>query len=140
MQNEEKKVYIVTSGSYSAYGIRAVFSTREAADEYCKNHNAGNKYSDEADVEVWPLNAELQARWLDIFHTSIEIESGNLTGGWFDRDFVNPANVKAEPREYTIIGRARSIAVKSPYSQEHANKLAVEARQHYLRTGSLEGM
>lgn len=44
-----KKVYIVTSGEYSSYGIDAVFSREELAEEY-KNRGGGDY------VEEFPLD------------------------------------------------------------------------------------
>lgn len=50
-----KKVYIVTSGDYSDYGIEAVFDSKKLAEEYI------NKYKELGfgsckDIEEWNLN------------------------------------------------------------------------------------
>lgn len=45
------KVYIVTYGSYSDYGIDAVFLDREKAAFYCDVHNKG--HYDEHRIEEW---------------------------------------------------------------------------------------
>lgn len=39
------KVYVVTSGEYSSYGIEAIFLTREKAELYCANHNVIEEYT-----------------------------------------------------------------------------------------------
>ena len=33
------KVYVITRGEYSDYGIERIFSTREAAEKYCAMDN-----------------------------------------------------------------------------------------------------
>jgi hypothetical protein len=48
-----KQVYIVTSGSYSDYGIVSVWSTKEAAEKVAK---AMTRKNDDADVEEWTLH------------------------------------------------------------------------------------
>lgn len=47
------KIYIVTSGEYSDYGIDAVFSTKEKADEYIQQH--GTDYH----IEEYDLDEEV---------------------------------------------------------------------------------
>lgn len=54
--SEEPKVYVVTSGCYSGYGIEAVFSTRELADLYCAKMNAHRTSYYHARVEAYPLD------------------------------------------------------------------------------------
>lgn len=48
------KVYVVTSGSYSDYGINAIFSTPELAELYKNNYNKANP--GDADIEEWELD------------------------------------------------------------------------------------
>lgn len=52
------KIYIVTDGDYSDYGIRAVFSTKEKAEEYCKHYQALSKYN-EPQIEEWVMDMDL---------------------------------------------------------------------------------
>lgn len=47
------KVYIVTSGTYSDYGIEAIFSTEELAKEYIDIHG---DYDDRS-IETWDLDS-----------------------------------------------------------------------------------
>ena len=49
---ETKKVYVVTSGEYSDYGIEGIFDSREKAEEYI-NHSAD---SDLNDIKEYNLN------------------------------------------------------------------------------------
>ena len=50
--DNENKVYIVTSGSYSDYRIECVFSTREKAEEYLQYHD------DEYRIEKYAIDEE----------------------------------------------------------------------------------
>lgn len=81
----EKRVYIVTSGSYSDYGINAVFSTRLAAKEYILAHREPSESDrhlmdndDEWDgryrIEVWPFDKPLERQWWDV---RMEYATGN---------------------------------------------------------------
>lgn len=50
----EKKIYIVTSGEYSDYGIDAVFTTKEKAVDYVERHGTDyniEEYNIDEDVE-----------------------------------------------------------------------------------------
>lgn len=49
------KVYVVTSGEYSSYGIDAIFSTRELAQKFIDDSNY-NKYS-AVNIEEWELDS-----------------------------------------------------------------------------------
>ena len=52
----EKKIYIVTSGEYSDYGIDAVFTTKEKAVEYVEQH--GTNYN----IEEYNLDEEVEKK------------------------------------------------------------------------------
>lgn len=51
--NEQREIYVVTSGEYSDYGICGVFDDRTLADAFAEK--CSGTYA-EAGVEVWPLN------------------------------------------------------------------------------------
>lgn len=63
--------YVVTSGSYSDYGITAVFSTREAADRYCAWQNgpeAASRSDDSAyRVEEYELDVPFEPHGCFVF-------------------------------------------------------------------------
>ena len=61
--NEEKKVYIVTSGYYSDYHIVAVFDSKEKAEEYV---DSSPQY-DIHEPEEWTLNGEQPDRSEHLF-------------------------------------------------------------------------
>lgn len=60
----EKKIYIVTSGEYSDYGIERVFSTKEKANEFVQQH--GTDYR----IEEYVVDEEIKKEhklWLIAF-------------------------------------------------------------------------
>lgn len=60
----EKKIYIVTRGEYSEYGIDAVFTTKEKAVDYVEQH--GTYY----DIEEYDLDEEVEKKtqlWSIVF-------------------------------------------------------------------------
>ena len=57
--DESKKVYIVTSGEYSSYGIITVFSNEADAEAYVERHNRAAGRWDRASVEEWDLDATI---------------------------------------------------------------------------------
>ncbi len=66
-----KKIYIVTSGSYSDYSIHAVFSDKAVAEEFSKTVAYG------ADVEDWDLDIPPE-KW---FLTTVDmLKNGDTIG------------------------------------------------------------
>jgi len=58
-----KAIYVVTSGSYSDYGIDAIFDTKELAQAFIDSFSKGG-FNDFNDIDKWELNpneAELKA-------------------------------------------------------------------------------
>jgi hypothetical protein len=52
---EPRKVYLVTSGSYSDYGVDAVFDTREGAELFIATFRR-ESWMDAFEIEEWNLN------------------------------------------------------------------------------------
>lgn len=67
----EKKIYIVTSGEYSDYGIDAVFTTKENAVEYVEQH--GTDYN----IEEYNLDEEV-VKETKLWFIEFEIESQEI--------------------------------------------------------------
>lgn len=161
------KVYLVSSGEYSDYGIDAIFSTRELAERYL----AGNEKYDKYDlyvIEEWELDEHqheaLRPIW--IVWIGLSKDSGKITSESRDVE-VAPLNAHVPPEqdvsnasekiEHVAYGLTRDLygnyrrstpittlewrenySVRSYVSAEHARKLAVEAYQAYLRARALE--
>lgn len=78
------KIYIVTSGDYSDYGIEAVFSTKEKAEEYVQQH--GTNYR----VEDYDIDEEVVKKEIKIWRVSmsfdtfevVECRAGLWGDGW----------------------------------------------------------
>ena len=51
-----KKIYVVTSGSYSDYGIDAIFDSRELAQSFIDSFDKSRGWTDFNDIEEWELN------------------------------------------------------------------------------------
>ena len=67
----EKKIYIVTSGEYSDYGIDAVFTTKEKAVKYVEQH--GTYYK----IEEYNLDEEVEKK-TQLWCIEFCVEDGKL--------------------------------------------------------------
>lgn len=67
----EKKIYIVTSGEYSDYGIDAVFTTKEKAVDYVEQH--GTDYN----IEEYNLDEEVEKK-TQLWYIVFCVEDGKL--------------------------------------------------------------
>lgn len=67
----EQKIYIVTSGEYSEYGIDAVFTTKEKAVDYVEQH--GTRY----DIEEYNLDEEVEKK-TQLWHIEFCVEDVKL--------------------------------------------------------------
>lgn len=141
------KVYVVTTGSYSDYGVRAIFSTRKKAEEYMERCKAANNSDTENDgycyvdtdfnsIEEWTLDEGLQERAYDRWHVGIMLDDGSLEYGkspTHSKQWGVPQN-EARVDEHIPIHKGRgAVRVYSCKSAEHALKLAAEKRQEWLR-------
>lgn len=64
MRSKEKRVWAVSSGSYSDYRVHAVFSSEEAADAVCAAENRGSSYGDYG-VEEYVLYDKAPERFVE---------------------------------------------------------------------------
>jgi hypothetical protein len=91
-------IYIVTQGEYSAYGIHAVFTTKEQAMQYAALHN--DDYYEpcmieeyEADSVKIDSNKEIYEKWGGCFSFDGYLESVYRREGFF---FDSPSIVEFE--------------------------------------------
>ena len=63
---DKKKIYIVTSGDYSDYGINAVFSTKEKAEEFMDTVGSDSRIEEysldepiKREVSIWGVTMEI---------------------------------------------------------------------------------
>jgi len=52
------KIYVVTSGHYSDYGIESIFSTKKNAEAYTDMPRTA--YAEEPEIEIWELDSNIQ--------------------------------------------------------------------------------
>ena len=129
------KVYLVSTGAYSAHGVRGVFSTQELAEAYRRTLIEPNPGEDSY-VEEWEVDAEVGKVWRDCFYATIGLEDGEIVGEHGDRILARPGDRTARPN-YGYTGDESRKLVCSLVSAEHARKLAVEARQEWLRKAAV---
>jgi len=128
--NPSMKIYIVTSGDYSDYGVDAVFSTKEKADAYVATARANGDFSccvnnpDEWELDAIPLES-IKSMWT----VNCDLGDGSL-----DEPIGPTAEVVSDGSrgDADIFAPWRAVG-RSYVSAEHAKKLAVEARQKWLR-------
>lgn len=77
------KVYLVSSGEYSSYGINCVFSTKEKAEEYINlSIEYGNYNKDYFDIEEYDLDPEIKIPHnykFKYFYTVYTDKEGNIS-------------------------------------------------------------
>ena len=72
-----KKVYAATSGSYSDYGIVAIFSTKEAAQLFMERHP--NQWNDWNDIEEYDLDPGVLQMRKGYSHWMVQMEEDGST-------------------------------------------------------------
>lgn len=148
-------VYVVSCGEYSDYGVFDVFTTREKAEEWIK-HNTDPVTGKGAEwypytIEERTLDPDsVQRVWADCWTAQLVLETGNRL---LDYD-GNPVKARHNREEITegrraagaqigeiwqigMVGRCGhgvlGVTATSYVSEDHAWKLAAEARQKWLR-------
>lgn len=137
--------YLVTSGSYSDYGIRGAFSTREKAEAFVAEFNKREGRGDEAAVEEWLLDECEGEREIPYYQATMDLASGDvletLTLGTLGRENA-PCRVRASRAFGPHWKRQENffpvVIVNSPESTEHAIRVAGDARQRWLAAGSVD--
>lgn len=71
---KQNKIYIITSGDYSDYRIRHVFSSKKLAEEFIDRTD-----DDECRIEVFDLDAELPERKTILYEISIYVLNKNVS-------------------------------------------------------------
>lgn len=145
------KVYIVTSGSYSDLRIDGIFSSRKRAQNYINKcelemKKANKEFylsgcpSDFNGIEARELNAELKECSYKVWYTSLILDDGSASGekeGAKQLWGIPKNEIMISEKAPFLSGRS-IVRVSSIKSAVHARKLAVEARQKWLREKDLE--
>lgn len=137
------KIFAVSSGTYSDYGINAMFSTRELAEKYIADHT--DKETGKTDawdsyiVEEWELDASYDVPvWGTQYLVDLDLKTGAVCKhpATMEPCRVVLRNPKERGKWFTWPEYTRGT---SYISKEHAHKLAVEGRQAYLRDNTIQG-
>jgi len=155
------KVYVITSGEYSDYGIIGVMSSLEAAQEYVDKHKQADnsKINDLEEYELDAINPN-DLELIDYWEATIFIRDGLIfkryanhrgPGNNIEEEAkIHKVLIKKTPPVEELLEKQKEDSTKlflckyhpwvaedlihtiSYKSQEHAVKLAVEARQKFL--------
>jgi hypothetical protein len=141
---EERKVYLVTSGNYSDYGVDAVFSTREMAEAAVAIANARRRAAAEIqDSKLWPDDLyDIEEKLLDVWPTS---EGGAFEVWITDGGAVTYAawTHSYEPDMPARIGNDHLVGRPSTFigygeTAEHARRSAEELRRVTITTPAMQ--
>jgi hypothetical protein len=131
----ETKCFIVTAGSYSDYSIYGVFSSRENAQVYIDARiENGLGFGDTPDIEEWEIDAGLRERSHTRWFVGMFLDDGAICEAVKSSEqFCDPVNAIDGIARVPCYNNRPIVRVQSVDSAEHAMKLAVEARQKWLR-------
>jgi hypothetical protein len=140
------KVYVVTSGCYSNYGIEEIFSTKEKAQEYINLVNEYDAYALNVEIEEFELDPVVKVKnphkfkyfyyihmnrngdVLQISKSNFDIRKPEETQEWFKLYMERKFNEKEHKFDDYYILRADVNA----NSEEHAIKICGEKRSKLL--------
>lgn len=135
------EVFVVTEGTYSNYGICAIFSTRPLAEAFVEKFV--DDY-DDAEIEVWPLDV-INAKEKNLYHIRM-LRSGDIVeihtnayGGPPTMDGGTDTYTAKPWRRFGLDG-VELIFYTSVITetQEKAIKIANERRTRFIADGKWE--
>ena len=127
-----KKIYIVTSGEYSDYGIDAVFTDKEPAEKFIKEQKG--------EIEVWEANEYTKIpQNRDVYQVIIYVDNGEIQGMEKTNSFWHDAlnDNMFFWRKIHDIERGRLVIYCFAKDREHAIKIANEKRVQYKQLHNL---
>ena len=127
-KQEGSKIYVVTSGSYSDYGIRGIFTTRENAQRYIDAGRAGH-YDDYNEIEEHTLNENipLLLSGLQPYIVTMDLDGNNAQVEKAAASIPLHDKGKYRQKSYTDDYVVFTTVVWSK-NEEHAIKVANERR------------
>lgn len=128
------KVYLLTEGQYSDYGVRAIFSSRENAERYIKAVRDTGGYEEFNPIIEWELDEDLSY--------AVRLEQGERfyqvtmrrDGSSSIYDSTSSAYLACEEVSIVPVGL---IVKRWATSEEHAAKIANEIRAQKIASGEL---
>lgn len=128
---KDKKIFLVTSGEYSDYGINAIFSTRKKAQSYIDTHVKNKQGWGEFEIEEWLLDGEEGYQFR--FAYRCEVDLRNLEPRWREWT-VEKMWAKPSIRSINDIKRGDTpntnfVRFTSFVSAKHAHNLCIKELQ-----------
>jgi len=133
---KQSKVFVVTTGCYSGYSIKGIFSTEEKARQYMKNCETSEECWDKYfnDLATWTLDEALREENYTRHDVGIMLDTGEVREGPSTIEFWGIPQPQTYVSESVPAYKGRGIVrAESHISARHAMKLAVEARQAWMR-------
>lgn len=130
------KIYLVTDGEYSDYSIYGAFSSREKAQQYIDARNAPDTCwrLSGANIEEWEIDEGLSERLHTRWRIGLALGNGEVVEpARSNESWGLPANGVEGISSVPCHQNRGIVRAESVESAEHAMKLAVEARQKWLR-------
>lgn len=129
------KVYVLSIGEYSGWSIIGIFSSLEALGE-AKAKLVGDGEDEYNGPDEYELDELLSHERGPSFVTCINCETGKLFYEDSRADCLrHPGHCQVDVWHYGY--KEWMIRVISPVSAEHANKVATEKRQEWLRVHAI---
>jgi predicted glycosyl hydrolase (DUF1957 family) len=133
LEGREMRVFVVTTGNYSDYGIDSIFSTREKAEAYVKKNS---HVLDCVNIDEWEVDSNSKAVERKYWRGALYLKDQEIFGHqflkgciWISEDFE--AYTADKRRSYSYWHNDSAILIISYVSKEHAHKLCAEAWQAY---------
>ena len=125
------KVYVLTSGLYEEYRIEGVFSTREN----CEAARAKFEGAELHDPQEYECDELMKPEYKMVYGAKIDLETGEISSGWKSGPRLTDPEVCTVQVHGVRSWLPNAIYVDSPVSASHAEKVAVQQREQWLRDG-----
>lgn len=135
-----KKVYAVSSGEYSDYGIEHIFSTKEKAEEFIKlQKEYGGSWASYNEVEEYDLDPEIKVpykyhKFKFFYYLNMDKEGNTSNSYKYNMSIIAPEDAEEDLyltesyKDDTIV----LAGVVNAESMEHAVKIMNERRMKIL--------
>ena len=132
-------VYLVSSGCYSDYRVRAVFNDREMAEEFVERFSGIDDYDDKMYVEEWKLNPDIPQIRAGLVAFQVKMARDGTTIEARPLEDIERSDYIGAPsacnRDY---GRGFMICRHYAKDTKHAVKIANEKRVQLIANGEWE--
>ncbi len=132
-------VYIVTGGEYSDYSIYCIFSNKQLAKEWISKQSNDIYGKNDYNIEEWSMDEQINVVEMTVYQQGIFLDTGELIESYQNIVVRNPFRGEClqSAVKVPMYNNRQVSRVISGVSREHAEKLAIEARQRFLRNESI---